>query len=464
MEHCPDRELRWNLWQANVRRASGFADKSIQTSAHLEEIRFLRTQIAKILGYNNYVEMSMETKMVGSADVLKQTLNNLLEHAKPVQEEEFKNLQEFAGEQKLQHWDIPFWKRRQRKALYDFDEDKIREFFPLPAVLSGLFKLTENLFGIQIKERKVSTWHPDVKYYDIIESGEQVAGFYLDPYSRAEMKLRSTEDQGYAIGIRNKSKIGDVNPISALIFNFQRPPTKEVPSLLSFNEVQNLFTKFGHALQHLLTKAGYSEVSGFNNIEWDAVDISGHVLSHWLQDRNTMKSISSHYASSQPLPSNIINNLIKMKSHFAANELCHELYLANLDLALYSSKTFWLDVVKELYPQYHVLPLDKRDSHVCSFSSIFSDEWGAAYYSKVWSRLVAADVYSAFQEVKNDEKETALVGKRFKDTFLALGGASHPSTVFRRFRGRDPCPKALIQNLGLEKVSNAVDEDVEVVT
>lgn len=465
MEYCPDRDLRWNVWQAQVQRASGYTEKALENSTHIEGIRSLRRDQAKMLGYESYVHMSMETKMAKSVDDVRETLDKLLERAKPAQERELTSLTEFAKERgfegNLELWDIPYWKRKQRKTLYSYDEENLKEYFQLPKVLSGLYELSERLFNIKITERSdTKAWHKDVKFYDIFEPhcNTPTAGFYLDPYSRENEKIRTQENSGWMVGIRNHSYITETKPLAALIFNFQSP-NGEKPSLLNFQEVSFLFHKFGHALQHLLNRTTYSEVAGLSNVEWDAVEICGHVMSHWLYNSTVLQSISSHYESEDPLPRHLVESLQKSRQHMSGLDLCRKLYLSSLDLELYSTKDFWLDIVKRLWPEHFLLPLDKYDSHPCSFTEIFSGEWAAAYYSHLWSQVIAADVYSAFHEARGDNKHVIDVGKRFRDTFLALGGGCHPSEVFRRFRGRDPSPKALLAILGLKEVPDITNRE-----
>lgn len=399
----------------------------------------------------------METKMAGNVQNVRNTLGKLLERALPAQQYELESLTEFASERgfdgNLNLWDVPYWKRKQRKSLYNYNDETLKEYFPLPKVLNGLIELTERLFNITIKERSgVKAWHKDVRYFDIFESHSSapVAGFYLDLYRRKDAKLRTQENNGWMVSIRNHSFVTDTKPLASLIFNFQ-PPKVDKPSLLLFDEVKLLFHKFGYGLQHLLTRTKYSDVAGLSNVEWDAVDISGHVMANWLYDTITLQNISSHFESEDPLPRDMIDDLKLSMQHMAGYDLCQQLYLSNLDLDLYSTKDFWLDIVKKLWPQHFVLPLDKLDSHPCSFTEIFSGEWAAAYYSQIWSQIIAADVYGAFHEAQGNEKQIQDVGKRFRDTYLSLGGSCHPSEVFRRFRGRDPSPKALLAKLGLRR-------------
>lgn len=457
MQYCPDRDLRWNAWQAHVQRCSGYANKEIETATNLENIRRLRNEQASILGYETYADMSMETKMAGSVDNVYSVLDSLLESARSMQDVEIELLQRYAQERgfdnNLEHWDIPYWQRKQKWSLYGFDEDKIREYFPLPKVLNSMFSLCSSLFNIQIVERTdVHTWHKDVKFYEIYDesSDTPIANFYLDPYARQDEKIRIYDDAGWHIAVRNKCTSTGTSPLSALIFNFQAPGDGK-PSLLSFNEVTILFQRFGHSLRHLLTKANYSEVAGLSNVEWDAAEVCGQVMTHWLYDPNTVRSISGHFSTEEPLSDDIVKNLQNIRGHMSGYNLCKELYLSKLDLELHSKKTFWRDIVREMWPKYHVLPFDKYDSHPLSFTKIFCEEWGAAYFCRIWSRMIAADIYSAFEEAKHGENDVTAVGKRYRDTFLAVGGSCHPSEVFRRFRGRDPSPHALLKNLGLPK-------------
>lgn len=465
MAHCQDRKLRWNLWYANMIKASGYAERSLTNSVHIEEIRFLRKSQANILGFKTFADMSMKTKMAGSVESCQTMIGNLLDTARTAQERELADLQAFASkkgfDEQLQPYDIAYWRRKSLRGIHNFDEELIREYFPLPKVLHGLFSLVESLFQIKIRERSndsVNTWHQDVKFFDIFDAGndgEPIAGFYLDLYSRENTKIALQGTAGWHIGIRNRCGQSKSCPLSALIFNFPIPLYGK-PSLLQLSDVRKLFTEFGRTLQHLLTEVDHSEIAGCSNIEWDAVEICGNVLVHILYHPMTIKSISGHYTNDEQLPNTLIDAIQVQQQHLAGFDLSHELYLSAVDLELYTSKQFWADIAKELWPQFMSLPMDKKDSNLCSFAAIMSGEWAAAYYSHIWSRLLAADVYSAFYEREHNLIEVQAVGKRFRETFLALGGGCHPSEVFRRFRGRDPSPNALLKSLGLTSKSTTI--------
>lgn len=453
LKYCPDRMQRWNVWQANVRKCSLQFQKTSENSTHLEKIRGLRQKQAEILGFSTYAEMSMQTKMAQSVDNVKHLFADLLKNAGPKQVAEINELQQFASKSGFQHtldvFDISFWQRKQLLSEHDFDEQKFKEYFPLDNVLKGLFDLSEQIFDIKIVQKPdADVWHENVKYYEVYDKSgngfEPVGGFFLDCYSKEFHKINS----GYMVGIRN------IKPLSALIFNFNSPLYGK-PYLLSISDLKTVFKSFGSQLQHLLTKARFSDLAGLSNIEWDASQLCGQFLMNFLDDPNVIRRISSHYINHEPLEGQHLNFVLLHKQHMAGYMLCNELYLANLDIELYNSKDFWLDVVKRLWPVYKVMPLDKNDAHVCSMTNIIAGDWSAAYFSHLYSSMLAADVYEAFMDNKND---VSVIGKRFKETFLACGGTVCTPEVFRRFRGRDPSHEALLKNLNLLSSAHTVTE------
>lgn len=464
LKYCPDRMERWNVWQADVRKASGLSEKNLENSTHIEKIRGLRKRQAELLGYKNYATMSMETKMIKTVENAKEMFTTLLKHAGPIQQTEITTLQDFANDSgfkhKLEIYDILYWQRKYLKSNYNLDENIIREYFTLSNVLNGLFEISEKLFNIKIAERKnVEVWHSGVKYYDVFDKNisdeEPIAGFYLDCYSRENQFNRNL---GWMVGIRNRNVLAESKPLSAIIFNFNTT-FNDNPYLLTMEDLQMIFKNFGSALQHLLTKANYTDLAGLSNIEWDASQICGNVLINFLNDEKVLKKLSSHYSSGNPLPDDLLQNINLFRTHLSAYKLCKELYLCDLDLELYSSTDFWLDVVKKLWPIYNIIPLNKIDSHPCSMQNIFSGDWGAAYFSNLYSRLIAADIYDAFieNEIKNVGNGENTTGIRFKETFLSYGGSMKTEEIFRRFRGRDPTPVALLKSLNIHNVSQTSD-------
>lgn len=489
LEHCAERPLRWTVWQAQTRKCSGFTDKALTNSVHLEEIRALRRRQAQLLGYETFADMSMATKMAGSVAEVRHVLDDLRSAARPAQQRELDELQAFAatagGDKKaaaLEACDVPFWRRKLMRAQHRFDEDVIREYFPLPRVLDGAFGVFGDLFGVRIERRDaVSAWHADVQFYDVFEAtpggggggGEPIAGFYLDLYARDADKLR--QRNGNVVGVRQRdgggagqtTTAGRSIPLAALIFDFAVPLYGK-PSLLGAGDVRALFARFGHGLQHLLTRVRYNDLAGMSNIEWDAVGVSAHVASGLLRNADVLTRLSGHFASGERLPVELAQSVGAAERTLAGWQLSQELYVAALDLELNARTAFWLEVVRDLWPKYQVLALDKRDAHPCSMVECVSGSWAAAYYGHVWSRVMAADVCEAFDEAAAEPGDAAAavrrVGQRYRETFLALGGARHAAEVFRQFRGRDPSTRPLLRALGLEgaaAAASAVDVPTE---
>lgn len=447
MEYCEDRLERWNVWRAFNSRGSR-NDKILSCSLEIEEMRDLRNNQAKLLGYETFADMSMETKMANSIQNVFSMITTIHTKSKSKTEKEMIELQEFALKNKftdkLQLWDIHYWRRRQKDELCGIDEAQIRQYFPLPQVLEGLFKFANKLFDITIKEKTedADVWHEDIKYYEIMDNlGNTIASFFLDPYIRIPEKLYGSWME---VG-QNKSSIVGTKPFSYLIFNFPRPLANR-PSLLSFEDVLTLFKKFGYLIQHSLTSVPYNDVAGMTNLEWDVVDVCSNFMAHWLYHYDTISSISGHIDNGKPLPQDIHSKLQLGRVHMAGYSLTEQLYKSALDLELHSKNDFWVDIFRKMWTHYMPIPIDRDDHHVCSFREIFCDEFPASYFSFLWSEMVAADVFSAFWEVGLDnENQVKEIGKRFRETFLSVGGGQHSSEVFRQFRGRDPSPGALLK-------------------
>ncbi|CAN8002223.1 unnamed protein product [Ixodes hexagonus] len=408
LQYCGDRLHRWNVWNAYNTRAS-FTNKDLNNSLQIEEIRCQRQIQAEILGYKNFVELSMETKMAGNMENVQGAINVLREHVRPAAEEEVKSLNEFTAERgfrdTLELWDVPYWRRKQRQAVFRYDEAEVREYFPLPTVLDGLYRLCNRLFGITVKESSLSakTWHPDVKAYDVLDSsGNHAGSFFLDPYARTNKHAGSWMEAA-----RVNRAMDTVPSTSVLSRHTLKAELKCPPNLFSS------FVQFGHTLQHCLTRTNYAEVSGLSGVEWDLVEACPNVCEMFLSQHAVAAAVSGHVDDGRPLPADMHATLHGAKTHMVALDLCWELYYSCLDLELYSKKEFWQDVCSRLWPQFIPFPRDKRDCHLCSFTPITVGEFPAAYFSFFWSKMVAADIFSAFQQAGFSEgSEVDHVGKR----------------------------------------------------
>lgn len=400
----------------------------------------------------------MQTKMVQNVDNLKQIFAKMVQFAGPAQSVELEKLQHFAlsngFEHSLETYDVPYWQRKYLLSEHQLNEQTLSEYFPLPRVFSGMFSLCEKLFNIKIVEQpNADVWQPAVKYFDVFDldqsSQTPVGGFYVDCYSKEN---KYGKNNGWMVSIRNRNEAAKLSPLCAMIFNFSKAADGK-PHLLTIDDLRMVFKTFGSTLQHLLTKAEFTDLSGLSNIEWDASQISANVLSNFLDNAAILKTISGHYKNDDILPDNLANATTLLKTHMAGYNLCQEIYMAHLDIELHQVADYWLDVVKKLWPTYRCLPLDKRDAHPCSMTEIFSGDWAAAQFSHLYSKMIAADITDAFNQA-----DMSSVGKRFKDSFLASGGSVPTAEVFRRFRGRDPSVQALLTSLNILKPTQTSGE------
>ncbi|RWS16662.1 putative cytosolic oligopeptidase A-like protein [Dinothrombium tinctorium] len=449
MEYCPDRMQRWNAWRAYNNRASQLIDSKISNSVIIDEIRSSRKKFAETLGYRNYVELTMQTKMAKSLNAVSAMISTLNEKNKSAFEENFEELNEFVSKEdinKLEPWDIPFCKRQIIKEKFPIDENTVRQYFTLESALKGIFSLTKKLFNIDIEEvqqKDFNAWHPDVRLFRLISPKGFLGSFFFDPYARPNDKKLTPPRVEL---ILNRSDALRTKPLCHLITNFQKPLSAKYLPQLYYNDVYLLFRSFGNILQHLVNEMPFHEISGMNNLEWDRVNLCSDFMGLWfLHDYNVVASCSSNVIDKSPLPKDIFLNIRESKLHFYSFHLKEELYKSALDVALHVNKDFWKDVMTETWKAYmSPFELHKLDNHVCSFSEIFCENLGGFYYSKKWSEMLAADAFLAFKEAESSGEDVRAISTRFAETILSLGGGCSGEEVFRLFRGRDPSPDALL--------------------
>ncbi|XP_015183761.1 PREDICTED: probable cytosolic oligopeptidase A [Polistes dominula] len=459
LECCSSRTLRWKLWRINATLLSPLDDKIFHTGHILKEIYSMRKQQAALFKYKSYSHMNMITKMNNNLDEVYNTFDILLDSARNAQILELETLNKFAKEKgltdSLKPWDILYWNKQFQDSLYEFKKESLKDYFPLPKVLNGLFDLLKVNFALEVVENKnVDIWHKDVSFYDIfntnISSTEPIASFYLDPYVRGDEKS-TNQNLGYVIVIKSRSKCLDTKPMCSLIFNFQRPKDGK-PSLLSLENVRVLFQKFGHALHHMTSTTDYADISGLSYVEWDIAYIYDFFLENWLYEPSTLQMISEHHETKDTLPVEAIEVIQNSRLQLAGYNLCTELFFARFDLEVYSSTDSWREIMERLWKEHFIIPMEINDPYIYSFRPMFSTCLSTSYYSRLWSQMIAADIYRAFQEIPIEDKiNYEEVCKRFQDTFLSLNSTCSISEIFRRFRGRDPNPRALLKNLKLYK-------------
>lgn len=464
LEHGRDRSVREQLYRAYISRASS---GDLDNGPLIERILALRREAAELVGYPTYAALSLASKMAPDVDAVTALLEDLRVAAYDAAVEDFEALGAHAREMgaaeadDLRHWDVAFHAERLREARFAYSEEDLRPYFPLPHVLEGLFELAGRLFGVAVEsaDGEAPVWHPDVRFFRVRdEAGEPIAAFYLDPYSRPGEK-RGGAWMDECIG-RSRRLAGEGEevrrPVAYLVCN-QTPPVDGKPSLMSFDEVETLFHEFGHGLQHMLTGVDEAMAAGIRNVEWDAVELPSQFMENWCYDRDTLRRISSHVDTGEPLPDELYRKLRAARTYRAGSDMLRQLYFALTDLALHTDfepggDRSVLDVQREVAARTTVLPPLPEDRLLCSFGHIFAGGYAAGYYSYKWAEVLSADAFEAFEEAGlGDESAVRETGRRFRDTVLAKGGGRPPMDVFRDFRGRAPSPDALLRHCGLSR-------------
>ncbi|MBC7966477.1 MAG: M3 family metallopeptidase [Fuerstia sp.] len=458
MEHCRNRALRETVYRAYMTRAgSGATDNTPLISQILK----LKKEQATLLGFECYADLSLSRKMAGDVSAVQQMFDRLLEASHEVARLELEEITELAQQNDhvgpLSHWDVAFWAERLREQRFAFTDEQLRPYFSLDRVLNGLFELCHRLFGITIEsaDGKAPVWHPDVRYYEVFdESQRQIAGFYLDPYSRPKDK-RGGAWMADCIA-RSVTPQGTRLPVAHLVCN-STPPTDDVPSLMTFREVETLFHEFGHGLQHMLTTVEFRDAAGLSGVEWDAVELPSQFMENWCLHRPTLMKMAIHYETGEPLPEDLFQKLRQSKTYRAATIMLRQLQLGMTDMALHygydpngSESPF--DIERRVLSITSLLPPLPESRFLCSFQHIFAGGYSAGYYSYKWAEVLSADAFGAFEDAGLDaEAVVSTTGRRFRDTILAQGGSRHPMDIFRDFRGREPDPNALLRHSGLKK-------------
>lgn len=449
-------DLREKVYRAFISRAgSGEFDNN----PLIIKILTLKQELAQILGYSNYAQVSLAKKMADSVESVKKLLEELRVVSYSAAQQELKELKEFAKVDELNPWDVSYWAEKQRETKFNFTEEELRPYFSLNQVLEGLFALAKRIFGITITnaDGEAPVWHEDVKYFQVAnENHEIIAHFYLDAYSRPSEK-RGGAWMDDCLGRAKVEQNGNIVtrlPVAYLTCN-QTPPIDGKPSLMTFGEVETLFHEFGHGLQHMLTVIDYVGASGINNVEWDAVELPSQFMENWCLEKNTLFGMAKHYDTGETLPYHYYEKLLASKNYMSGSAMLRQLHFSLVDLELHSdynpngSETPH-QLRNRMAKTTTVMSPLPEDEFLCSFGHIFAGGYSAGYYSYKWAEVLSADAFSAFEEVGlEDETAIAKVGRNFRDTVLALGGSLSPMEVFKKFRGRQPNTQPLLRHSGL---------------
>jgi oligopeptidase A len=463
MEHARRRDLREKLYRAYLTRAG---EGELDNGPLIEKILALRAENAALLGYGSFAELSLASKMAADVAAVEALLEQLREASFDAARQELEELASFANahpeypqREPLALWDVMFWAERLREERYAYSEEELRPWFPLHVVLDGLFDLARRLFEVKVEaaDGDAPIWHEDVRFFRVRnDQGDVIASFYLDPYSRPGEKNGGAWMDECVSRTRLLAPPGESCrlPVAHVICN-QAPPVDGKPSCMSFMEVQTLFHEFGHSLQHMLTTVDDGLASGIRNVEWDAVELASQFMENWCYERDTVRRISAHVDTAEPLPDALFEKLAAARTYRAGSDMLRQLYFGFTDLALHehldpqAGETAF-DVQRRVALRTTVIPPLPEDRFLCSFSHIFAGGYAAGYYSYKWAEVLSADAFGAFEEAGlEDDRAIAETGRRYRDTILALGGSEHPMEVFKRFRGREPSPEALLRHAGL---------------
>jgi len=450
-----DRALRAEVYAAYNTRAS---DQGPNAGKHdntdrIGRLLSLRHEAARLLGYASHAHVSLADKMAGKPERVLGFLRDLARRAKPVAERELAELREFAraelGIADLQPWDVAYASEKLRTQRYAFAEEDLKPYFPLPAVMAGLFGVAERVFGVRLRERHgVDTWHPDVHYFDVLDpDGSVRAGVYLDHYARQGKRGGAWMDV-----CRARLNDGESRqpPVAFLTCNFA-PPSDGRPSLLTHDDVLTLFHEFGHGLHHLLTEVDWPGVGGISGVEWDAVELPSQFMENFGWQRQALDSFARHWQTGEALPDDLFAKMTAARHFHAGLFLVRQLEFALFDFRLYlehdparGART--LEVLREVREEVAVLvPPDwQRFPH--SFNHIFAGGYSAGYYSYLWAEVLSADAFAAFEEAGVFDAAT---GERYRREILAVGGSRPALESFVAFRGREPQPDALLRSYGL---------------
>ncbi|MFZ3204715.1 MAG: oligopeptidase A [Pseudomonas sp.] len=454
MTYADHRALREEVYAAYCTRASDQGPNAGQhdNSPVMQQILDLRQELAKLLGFANYAELSLASKMAESTDQVLHFLRDLAVRSKPFAVQDLAELQAFAAEQgcrDLQSWDVGYYSEKLREQRYSISQEILRAYFPIDKVLGGLFAIVEKLYGIQIEELSgFDAWHPDVRLFQISEQGQHVGRFFFDLYARANKRGGAWMD-----GARDKRRDAAgklISPVANLVCNFT-PAVGDKPALLTHDEVTTLFHEFGHGLHHLLTRVEHAGASGINGVAWDAVELPSQFMENWCWEPEGLALISGHYQTGDALPQNLLDKMLAAKNFQSGLMMVRQLEFSLFDFELHATHgdgRSVLEVLEGIRAEVSVLRPPAYNRFPNSFAHIFAGGYAAGYYSYKWAEVLSADAFSRFEEEGVFNSDT---GRAFREAILARGGSREPMELFVDFRGREPSIDPLLRHLGLSQ-------------
>ncbi|RSB55859.1 M3 family metallopeptidase [Acinetobacter soli] len=450
MTYAENRELRETLYKAYTTRASDQADHpEYDNTAVMEEILALRQEMAQLLGFENFAAYSLASKMAPDVDTVHDFLVDLAAHARTPALKEVEELTAIArqdGLDQLQPWDSGYYSEKLKQQQFNLSQEALKPYFPAPKIIQGLFQIVQRLYGIDIVEREAPVWHPDVRYYELEDQGQVLAGFYFDLYARSGKR-----GGAWMSGFRSRmqSAQGLQKPICYMVCNFT-PPVGKQPALLTHDEVNTLFHEFGHGLHHMLTEVDNISVAGTHGVAWDAVELPSQFMEFWTWDQQSLNLLSEHIETKAQLPEALLNALLSARFFQSGMQTLRQIEFALFDLTIHrktpaltsSQIQAELDQIRR---EFAVLPTAAYNRFQHSFSHIFAGGYAAGYYSYKWAEVLASDAFDRFEKEGIFNTQT---GAEFRKAILAVGGKDTALDAFVNFRGREPKIDALLRHQG----------------
>jgi oligopeptidase A len=451
MTYLADAQIRRQVYEAFVNRA---IDVKHDNRPIIGRILELRREKAKLLGYRDFADLVLEDRMAHTGDRAQQFLTDLKQKTAGYFQKENQELRAFAGKNELDPWDIAYYAEKQRAALYDFDEEALRPYFPLQSVVDGMFEIVQRLYGIRVLEKPgVPVWDPQVKYYEIHDDSRPadatlIGAFYADWYPR-ENKRGGAWMDAFITGIAFGNRL---EPHAGLICGNLTPPVNDRPSLLTHREVQTIFHEFGHLLHHCLSQVEVRSLAGAN-VAWDFVELPSQIMENWCWEREALDLFAQHYKTGALIPSDLFEKMQRARNFRAANAQMRQLGFGFVDLALHRefSPQSGEDVLaysRKLLEEFSPAKLPGHYAMIASFTHLFASPvgYGAGYYSYKWAEVLDADAFTMFQTRGIFSRD---IGSSFRQNILSRGDSQDPAELYRTFMGRDPDPNALLERSGL---------------
>ncbi|WP_020167038.1 MULTISPECIES: M3 family metallopeptidase [Methylotenera] len=462
LQYADNRALRETLYRAYATRASELskADENgnpkWDNTQLISDILKLKQEEARMLGFKNYAELSLATKMADTPKQVTDFLDTLAKRAKPYAEKDMQELLAYAKKldiNELQAWDVGYVSEKLREDKYAFSDQEVKQYFPESKVLAGLFKVTETIFGVQVRKAEAPVWHADAAFYEISDSqNKPIAYFYLDLYARNNKRGGAWMDEC----ITRRKKLNTQNqsiielPVAFLTCNFSAPVGGK-PALFTHDEVITMFHEFGHGLHHMLTQVDDYSVSGIKGVEWDAVELPSQFMENFCWEWEVLRHMTAHVETGAQLPRELFDKMVAAKNFQAGMQTVRQIEFSLFDMRLHgefdpNGKQTALDLIEQVRDEVAVVRPPKWNRFPNSFSHIFAGGYAAGYYSYKWAEVLSADAYSLFEEMGTLSAEA---GSRFKNEVLAKGGSRPAMESFVAFRGREPSLDALLRHNGM---------------